>query len=109
MRSKPQRHLHRIPTYLCPSDGQHYLGLTSKQNFFFCTEVIDDHFLKKELKKPVERQRTVYYVRGMGVKDIVNKANERKDMGAKEVNIRLSTVSDLVAADRVYHLSLIHI
>lgn len=75
-----------------------------KTSCFFCTDLIDDEVIKKEKKKPIEKRRLCYAVRNLSLKEkVIDAAGKRKDQWADEVKLRLSNVSDLVAAEAIYH------
>ncbi|KAF2891118.1 hypothetical protein ILUMI_15055 [Ignelater luminosus] len=75
-----------------------------KTQCFLCTNIIDDDFYKKEEKKPKAKRRIVYHVRTLITKNSVNKAaNKRNAKWSEDVKLRLSAVSNLVAAESLYH------
>lgn len=75
-----------------------------KSKCFFCAEIIGEDFHQKEQKKPLARRRSVHNVRSLSFKDkVLNVISQRDDEWASEVKHRVLSVSDLVAADAIYH------
>lgn len=72
---------------------------------FFCADIVDEEYFKKQLKKPIKARRDAFYCRSKEmITTVLNAADRRNDEKAQEVRLRLSGISDLVAANGVYHL-----
>lgn len=75
-----------------------------KSKCFFCAEEIDETFREREKKKPLRKRRVVYKMSSLGIKEkVIGAADKRSDYWAEQVKCRLSIVTDLVAADGIYH------
>lgn len=76
-----------------------------KTKCFFCADIIDENYFKKQLKKPIKNRRDAFFCQSKEmITTVLNAADRRNDENAREVKLRLSAISDLVAANGVYHL-----
>lgn len=79
-------------------------GFDFKKNCLFCGKDATEAFKKNETKKPISKRDTVHEIQTLGFTDSVNVAAiDRDDAWGEEVLRRISTVSDLVAAEGRYH------
>lgn len=91
-------------------DSNKTVGLRSSHKFdfktkcFLCTISIDDDFKKKEGKKPLCKRRKWWPVRTFNIQKASLEAGlARKDKWGDEVVGRISSITDLVAEEAVYH------
>lgn len=79
-----------------------------QKSCLFCGEDASDVFLKKQRRKPFNEREAVHRVETIELKENIMEASEkRKDDLGKLVSLRLSNVTDLVAAEGRYHSSCI--
>lgn len=75
-----------------------------KHKCLLCEEDASDEFLKKEIKKPVQKRDRVHCVETLVFKDsLLETARNRNDKWGSDVILRIGNVSDLVAAEGRYH------
>lgn len=75
-----------------------------KDHCLFCNETITAEFLEMQVKLPLYRRTVVHLVQMNTLRDsILTTAQQRGDEWGETVTKRLTTVTDLVAADAIYH------
>jgi len=73
-----------------------------KHKCLLCEGDASDEFLKKEIKKPVQKRDRVHCVETLVFKDsLLETARNRNDKWGSDVILRVGNVSDLVAAERI--------
>lgn len=75
-----------------------------KHKCLLCEEDASDDFLKKEIKKPVQKRDRVHCVETLVFKEsLLETARNRNDKWGSDVIFRVGIVSDLIAAGGRYH------
>lgn len=79
-------------------------AFTFKDHCFFCNEKITREFIEIQKKLPISRRKVVHLVQVDTLREsVLTAAQKRGDEWGETVINRLSSVTDLVAADAMYH------